>query len=283
MKFSFLLVSIAAALIAPTTGTFDWESAIEGEMVEITGTFHEIQIPNSNPVAHPIQAVEPADYGSLPRPKALADLTPEEMCADYGAPIPGTSLNSSTMTQGNFSGPLAEYCSTNPTSDPVVETDEDVAEVDPVVTAAALGHYVQQNAQVYINAGAISFQPNGEAYVNKDVYFDSSAGPYQDQLTVLGVVVELSFEPARFTWIPGDGSSFTTGSSGGPWPSGDVRQVYTEPGQYAPAVYVAWTVQIRIPGQTDWLAIPGYGQTLTVGTPLTVVESEAVLTTGRDD
>ncbi len=187
------------------------------------------------------------------------------------------------MTQGNFSGPLAEYCSTNPTSDPAVETDEAESGVDPGVTAAALGYYVQQNAQVYINAGTLSFQPNGEAYVNKEVYFDSSAGAYQDRLTVLGVLVELSFEPARFTWSPGDGSSFTSGSSGGPWPSGDVRHVYTEPGQYTPAVYVSWSVQIRIPGQTSWQAIPGYGQTLTVGVPLTVVESEAVLTTGQDD
>ncbi|WP_126415766.1 hypothetical protein [Trueperella bialowiezensis] len=208
---------------------------------------------------------------------ALESVSVDELCRSYAfqhaGALPGALPN------WQMSGPLAEYCM-NRGSEPAAEPDAGEEEAEaavPVVSAADVGFYVRDHAQTIIDGGVLTFQPaSGEVLVNKDVYFASSARPYEAAVNVLGVSATLRFMPVGFQWWPGDGTSLSTVSPGGVWPDGDVRAIYRAPGVYRPGVRIGWRVEVRTDG-SDWFTVPGLGYTATYGNELTAIEAEAIL------
>lgn len=158
----------------------------------------------------------------------------------------------------------------------------DEAAAPAAATPAELGSYIRDNSQTIINAGTLTFEPmSGDVLINKDVYLSSSARPYSATLNLLNTPVDLQLTPTSYTWDLGNGTAFTTFTPGGPYPHGEVRGQYSQPGTYAPSVHIRWHVTIKIGGSPNWYTVPGNAYTTTFGPPLTAVEAEAVLTTNR--
>lgn len=145
----------------------------------------------------------------------------------------------------------------------------------------ALGAYVRTFASSYIDAGSINVDPARDVVlVNKPVYFSASARSYRDDVTVLGVPVQLYLTPVLYTWSPGDGQTFSSEDPGGPWPTGSQTHIYQRAGGYEPQVTTHWQVEISLDGAA-WITVPGTGVTTAYGNLLTVVEAESVLTVGN--
>lgn len=277
---SFALVILAAI----SSGSSDemgssWSASANGSTVEVDANYANAQqtpIQKGNMPATPISRSDtPARGGNL---GGLRSLTLDEMCArNYGS-----NTGVAYYETWRMSGPLAEYCMYRENKDPQEASSNPAKSPAPQMTLADLGHYIRENAQVIIRGGELTWQPaSPEVIINKAVYFASSAGAYKDTVTVLGTPLELSFTPTTFEWFPGDGNTFVTKDSGGPYPNGSASYVYTRPGTFTPGVRIKWNVVIRVIGTNNWYNVPGDAVTSTTSMPITAVEAEAVLVANR--
>ena len=92
-------------------------------------------------------------------------------------------------------------------------------------------------------------QPAGKTLINFDTIFHTQAQPLSRTVTLLGQQVRLAIQPARFTWVHGDGTSDTTTTPGAAYPSKEVVHRY----QHAHTtvehhVVVTWTAQWSLNG-----------------------------------
>ena len=120
-------------------------------------------------------------------------------------------------------------------------------------------------------------QPAGKTLINFDTIFHTQAQPLTRNVTLLGQQVRLAIQPARFTWVHGDGTSSTTTTPGAAYPSKEVVHRY----QHAHTtvehrVVVTWTAQWSLNGGP---LRPVAGTVTTTGpaTPLRVAEASPAL------
>lgn len=124
---------------------------------------------------------------------------------------------------------------------------------------------------------AISIQPVGNrTLVTLPTYYQvtwPATGNQPDEVrvvTLLGQRVEIKPTLKSVTYSFGDGTSATTTSLGGPYPTGDVRHAYTKKGVVTVSTSATYGGQFRIGGSGAWADVPGTlpiagpSQTLTV-------------------
>lgn len=119
--------------------------------------------------------------------------------------------------------------------------------------------------------------PGGRTLVNLDTFFyTSNFEPISKTVTLVGRQVEIVATPVSYRWVFGDGVVADTRGAGGPYPDGDVRHVYGQPGEMTARVATTYSGRYRI-GRRAWRDIP---ETLTVpgeGVGLVVVEAKPQL------
>ncbi|MDP9807056.1 hypothetical protein J2S70_001638 [Trueperella bonasi] len=259
-----------------------WETSVSGASVTV-GAEHRgaersrapaPQVNSGGSRAPSTSNIRPAPLAPVAYPPALSTRTPSQDICDlyFNERAGGLYGNHRVFTPSDA---LIAHCFGDRSS-----PDEAAAPAAP--TPAELGTYIRDNSQTIINAGTLTFEPmSGDVLINKDVYLSSSARPYSATLNLLNTPVEVQLTPTSYTWDLGNGTAFTTFTPGGPYPHGEARGQYSQPGIYAPSVHIRWHVTIKIGGSPNWYTVPGNAYTTTFGPPLTAVEAEAVLTTNR--
>lgn len=103
--------------------------------------------------------------------------------------------------------------------------------------------------------------PGGVTLIRLDTFFQASfpgTGYGSGQIhtvTLLGRSVRIRVSAAEYRWDFGDGSPvLSTTSAGGPWPDGDVRHVYTRPGEYTVQAKVVYRGDFSVEGG-PWLPV----------------------------
>jgi len=86
----------------------------------------------------------------------------------------------------------------------------------------------------------ILYQPSNDALTDVPVYFWSDTNSVFNVVTsILGVGVNVLMNPS-FVWNFGDGTTFTTSSSGGPYPNSTITHTYKSPGTYTINLSISW-------------------------------------------
>jgi len=86
----------------------------------------------------------------------------------------------------------------------------------------------------------IMYQPANDALTGVPVYFWSDTNSVFNVVTsILGVGVNVLMNPS-FVWNFGDGTTFTTSSSGGPYPNSTITHTYKSPGTYTINLSISW-------------------------------------------
>ncbi|MGV9182301.1 PKD domain-containing protein [Arcanobacterium canis] len=141
-------------------------------------------------------------------------------------------------------------------------------------------HYLNARVVEFLQPGEITWQPDRNVLVNKDVYFSATARALEKTVSVLGVSVRLHAQPIAYTWNLGDGRQFSTRTPGGAWPRGDAHWPYMKIGNYMPSVKIEWLVDVSVGEEVRRLNAHAY--TLAQGKTLRVTEAEAILTRGDE-
>ena len=86
----------------------------------------------------------------------------------------------------------------------------------------------------------ISYQPSFQPLVNVPVYFWSDVPTlFRSKVDLIGESIDVAMRPS-FTWSFGDGSFATTTDPGGPYPSGKITHIYSNPGTYPVILITTW-------------------------------------------
>ena len=86
----------------------------------------------------------------------------------------------------------------------------------------------------------ISYQPNFQPLINVPVYFWSDVPTlFRSKVDLIGESIDVAMRPS-FIWSFGDGSFSTTTDPGGPYPSGRITHVYSNPGTYPVILITTW-------------------------------------------
>jgi len=86
----------------------------------------------------------------------------------------------------------------------------------------------------------ILYQPSSDALTDVPVYFWSDTNSVFNVVTsILGVGVNVLMNPS-FVWNFGDGTTFSTSSSGGPYPDSTITHTYIRPGTYTINLSISW-------------------------------------------
>jgi len=86
----------------------------------------------------------------------------------------------------------------------------------------------------------ISYQPNFQPLINVPVYFWSDVPTlFRSKVDLIGESIDVAMRPS-FTWSFGDGSFATTTDPGGPYPSGKITHIYSNPGTYPVILITTW-------------------------------------------
>ena len=126
--------------------------------------------------------------------------------------------------------------------------------------------------------------PGGQTLITLPIYYSTTWTPtgfrpeQTRTLTLLGHTVDLRIKLASYTYSHGDGT--TTGpttSPGGPYPDGDVRHAYAEPGTYTPTLTATLTADYRVDGGT-WAPINGTATRTTTLPAITALSATNHLT-----
>ena len=62
---------------------------------------------------------------------------------------------------------------------------------------------------------------------------------FQSRVEIIGEIIDVSLRPS-YVWSFGDGSTFTTTESGGPYPQGLIHHNYSRPGAYVATLVTTW-------------------------------------------
>lgn len=86
----------------------------------------------------------------------------------------------------------------------------------------------------------ISYQPNFQPLINVPVYFWSDVPTlFRSKVDLIGESIDVAMRPS-FIWSFGDGSFATTTDPGGPYPSGKMTHIYSNPGTYPVILITTW-------------------------------------------
>ena len=86
----------------------------------------------------------------------------------------------------------------------------------------------------------VAYQPEFEPLVNVPVYFWCDLPElFQSRVEIIGEIIDVSLRPS-YVWSFGDGSTFTTTESGGPYPQGLIHHNYSRPGAYVATLVTTW-------------------------------------------
>lgn len=86
----------------------------------------------------------------------------------------------------------------------------------------------------------ISYQPNFQPLINVPVYFWSDVPTlFRSKVDLIGESIDVAMRPS-FTWSFGDGTFATTTDPSGPYPSGKITHVYSNPGTYPVILITTW-------------------------------------------
>lgn len=103
--------------------------------------------------------------------------------------------------------------------------------------------------------------PGGLTLVRLPTYFQAASsgagyGPGQvHAVTLLGRSVRIRVASVTYAWSFGDGTPpLKTASAGGPWPDGDVRHAYPDPGTYSVRVTASYHGEYSVDGG-PWVPI----------------------------
>jgi hypothetical protein len=110
-------------------------------------------------------------------------------------------------------------------------------EIAPVVKAAtSLSDRISKS----LPTAGISYQPNFQPLINVPVYFWSDVPTlFRSKVDLIGESIDVVMRPS-FTWSFGDGTFATTTDSGGPYPSGKITHIYSNPGTYPVILITTW-------------------------------------------
>ncbi|WP_340538569.1 hypothetical protein [Nocardioides sp. GXZ039] len=140
--------------------------------------------------------------------------------------------------------------------------------VAPVVTP---GMVVRAFRSLTWPASELTIQPpGGKTAVNFDTYyFTDNTTPRTQTVQLLGQQVTIEATPAQYTWHYGDGTTDTTTTPGGPYPTGDVIHQYLRKGQASPSLDTTYTGRYQVNGGPwhdipDSLTVPGTPQQLAI-------------------
>ncbi|AKU18336.1 hypothetical protein VV02_24975 [Luteipulveratus mongoliensis] len=110
----------------------------------------------------------------------------------------------------------------------------------------------------------LSIQPVGNrTLVTLPTYFQvtwPATGNQPDEVrtvTLVGQRVDIKPTFKKVTYTFGDGTSATTTSLGGPYPTGDIKHAYNNPGSVSVSTTATYGGQFRIGGQGEWVDVPG--------------------------
>lgn len=91
------------------------------------------------------------------------------------------------------------------------------------------------------------------------------------QVELRGLTFQVGAIPIEYVWDFGDGSDLlTTTDPGKPYPNQTVAHRYTASGTATPVLTTYWMGVFRETIFDPWTEIPGTGETITTGTPLTI-------------
>lgn len=91
-----------------------------------------------------------------------------------------------------------------------------------------------------VPTAGVAYQPEFEPLVNVPVYFWSDLPTlFQSRVDIIGEVVDVTLRPS-FTWSFGDGSILSTTENGAPYPNGQIRHTYSQPGTYVISLLTTW-------------------------------------------
>lgn len=86
----------------------------------------------------------------------------------------------------------------------------------------------------------ISYQPNFQPLINVPVYFWSDIPTlFRSKVDLIGESIDVAMRPS-FSWSFGDGTFATSIDPGGPYPSGKITHVYSNPGTYPVILITTW-------------------------------------------
>jgi hypothetical protein len=86
----------------------------------------------------------------------------------------------------------------------------------------------------------ISYQPSFQPLINVPVYFWSDVPTlFRSKVDLIGESIDVAMRPS-FTWSFGDGTFATTTDPGGPYPSGKITHIYSNPGTYPVILITTW-------------------------------------------
>ena len=91
-----------------------------------------------------------------------------------------------------------------------------------------------------VPTAGVAYQPGFEPLINVPVYFWCDLPSlFQSRVDIIGEVVDVALRPS-FTWSFGDGTFYSTTDNGGPYPSGSIRHIYSQPGTYVVSLLTSW-------------------------------------------
>jgi len=93
------------------------------------------------------------------------------------------------------------------------------------------------------------YQPTNNPVSGIPIYFWSDSNPvFQVVTAILGIGVSVALQPS-FVWDFGDGATFTTSNTGGPFPNAAVTHIYKTPGNYFIRLTISWAGSWAAQGQ----------------------------------
>lgn len=91
-----------------------------------------------------------------------------------------------------------------------------------------------------IPTAGVAFSPEVEPLSNVPVIFWCDVPQmFQSSVSIIGEVVDVALRPG-FIWSFGDGSMYSTGSPGAPYPKATIKHTYKQPGVYAVILVTTW-------------------------------------------
>ncbi len=117
---------------------------------------------------------------------------------------------------------------------PVKKRRSTVAKV--ITTALSLSDQITR----LLPGSKIMYQPGKDVVTGIPVYFWSDTNAiYQVATAILGVGVTVIMSPS-FVWNFGDGSTFTTTNTGGPYPNAAITHTYKTSGTFTVDLTISW-------------------------------------------
>lgn len=94
-------------------------------------------------------------------------------------------------------------------------------------------------------SGVIIHQPLAGILTREPVNFMTSVPPtFQTVIIALNVPIHIQMR-ATYEWDFGDGATTTSAIPGAPFPAGQIRHSYAQPGEYQVALRVRWSGTFR--------------------------------------